>query len=264
MLRRPAPNCSGCAAAGRRCSGRTAGPPASRGWPPRSPRSARPSAPAAPRCGLRARAQALCAIRTHPAVHARLPLAAWRLQAQPRRNCQGGRQYQTCRRTAWRARAGPAPGCGGDGVSPARPACAGRGRGAPEGSPTRPVAPPSSATGVCPQRRNQVSTTRPSRWPRCRLSAVGSKPQYTCAAAAAQVTWLLPLQRKCPLYSLLLPPSSQRPRRARHPAARAHCTAQALQGARPPGLEWPLERARRRGRASQACPHQTGQWAAQV
>lgn len=41
------------------------------------------------------------------------------------------------------------------------------------------MAPPSSATGVWPQRRNQVRTMMPSRLPRCRLSAVGSNPQYT-------------------------------------------------------------------------------------
>ena len=57
-------------------------------------------------------------------------------------------------------------------------------KGSPEGSPTRPVAPPSRATGRCPQRWNQVSTMMPSRLPRCRLSAVGSKPQYTVRAPA--------------------------------------------------------------------------------
>lgn len=49
----------------------------------------------------------------------------------------------------------------------------------PEGSPTRPVAPPKSATGLCPQRWNQVSTMMPIKLPKCKLSAVGSNPQYT-------------------------------------------------------------------------------------
>lgn len=47
----------------------------------------------------------------------------------------------------------------------------------PEGSPTRPVAPPTSATAWWPERMNQESTIRPRRLPRWRLSAVGSKPQ---------------------------------------------------------------------------------------
>lgn len=57
---------------------------------------------------------------------------------------------------------------------------------APEGSPTRPVAPPSSATGTWPHRWNQASTRMPSRLPRCRLSAVGSNPQY-----ASSCSWVL-------------------------------------------------------------------------
>jgi hypothetical protein len=57
----------------------------------------------------------------------------------------------------------------------------------PEGSPTLPVAPPSSATGVCPQRWNHDSTMMPSRLPRCRLSAVGSKPQYEGRLVAAAI-----------------------------------------------------------------------------
>ena len=74
---------------------------------------------------------------------------------------------------------------------------------APEGSPTRPVAPPSSAMGRCPQRWNHVSTTMPSRWPRCRLSAVGSKPKYTdsllvlaaCSSASLVVSCMRPRAR---------------------------------------------------------------------
>ena len=61
-----------------------------------------------------------------------------------------------------------------------------RARRPPEGSPTRPVAPPSSATGTWPQRWNHASTMMPSRLPRCRLSAVGSKPQY-----ASSCSWVL-------------------------------------------------------------------------
>ena len=47
----------------------------------------------------------------------------------------------------------------------------------PLGSPTRPVAPPRSATGACPAAANHDSTTMPSKFPTCREAAVGSKPQ---------------------------------------------------------------------------------------
>ena len=47
----------------------------------------------------------------------------------------------------------------------------------PLGSPTRPVAPPSSATGACPAAANHDSATMPSRLPTCSDEAVGSKPQ---------------------------------------------------------------------------------------
>lgn len=55
----------------------------------------------------------------------------------------------------------------------------GRSSDLPEGSPTRPVAPPTSATTEWPQRRNHDRTMIPMRLPRWRLSAVGSNPQYT-------------------------------------------------------------------------------------
>ena len=53
----------------------------------------------------------------------------------------------------------------------------GRSRDLPEGSPTRAVAPPMSATGWWPSRWNQERTMMPRRLPRWRDSAVGSKPQ---------------------------------------------------------------------------------------
>lgn len=55
----------------------------------------------------------------------------------------------------------------------------GRSRVLPEGSPMRPVAPPTRTTAEWPQRRNQERTMIPIRLPRWRVSAVGSKPQYT-------------------------------------------------------------------------------------
>lgn len=53
----------------------------------------------------------------------------------------------------------------------------GRSRDLPDGSPTRPVAPPTRATAEWPHRRNHDKTMIPMRLPRWRLSAVGSKPQ---------------------------------------------------------------------------------------
>ena len=45
-----------------------------------------------------------------------------------------------------------------------------------DGSPIRPVPPPTSATGVCPARCRCTSPMMGSRLPTCRLEAVGSKP----------------------------------------------------------------------------------------
>ena len=54
----------------------------------------------------------------------------------------------------------------------------------PLGSPTSPVAPPQSAMTLCPALANHESTMMPRRLPRWRLSAVGSKPQYTAMGDA--------------------------------------------------------------------------------
>ena len=45
------------------------------------------------------------------------------------------------------------------------------------GSPIMPVAPPTSATGVCPAFWKRRNTNTGNKCPMCRLSAVGSKPQ---------------------------------------------------------------------------------------
>lgn len=48
----------------------------------------------------------------------------------------------------------------------------------PEGSPISPVAPPTSAMGMCPCCWNRRSVNSGTRLPTCRLAAVGSNPQY--------------------------------------------------------------------------------------
>ena len=45
------------------------------------------------------------------------------------------------------------------------------------GSPIMPVAPPTKAIGVCPACWKRRKANTGNKWPICRLSAVGSKPQ---------------------------------------------------------------------------------------
>ena len=47
----------------------------------------------------------------------------------------------------------------------------------PDGSPIIPVAPPTSGSTLCPCRRRWVSSISGTRFPACRLVAVGSKPE---------------------------------------------------------------------------------------
>ena len=90
----------------------------------------------------------------------------------------------------------------------------GRSADLPDGSPTRPVAPPSNATGVCPCRWNHDSTMMPSRLPKCNDSAVGSNPQYTLSdcvddnvSSSGEVTsWIRPRSRS--VSTTFLPPGS--------------------------------------------------------
>ena len=49
----------------------------------------------------------------------------------------------------------------------------------PEGSPMRPVAPPTSAMTLCPACWKRFSTMIETRFPACSERAEGSKPQYT-------------------------------------------------------------------------------------
>jgi hypothetical protein len=54
------------------------------------------------------------------------------------------------------------------------------------GSPIMPVAPPTSAMGLWPASWKRLRISTGTRWPRCRLSAVGSKPQYSVTDSFGQ------------------------------------------------------------------------------
>src|SRR5450759_2149027 len=56
------------------------------------------------------------------------------------------------------------------------------------GSPIMPVAPPTSGSTRCPASCRWRSTTSCTRWPWCRLGAVGSKPQYRVTGPAASAS----------------------------------------------------------------------------
>ena len=67
------------------------------------------------------------------------------------------------------------------------------------GSPIMPVAPPTRAMGVCPACWKRRKANTGSKCPMCRLSAVGSKPQYKAifcsfnraSKAARSVVWAI-------------------------------------------------------------------------
>ena len=49
----------------------------------------------------------------------------------------------------------------------------------PDGSPINPVAPPIKPIGFSPNYPNLANINRDNKFPKCKDSAVGSKPQYT-------------------------------------------------------------------------------------
>jgi len=58
----------------------------------------------------------------------------------------------------------------------------------PLGSPISPVAPPTSAIGVWPANWKRRSTRRTTRFPTCKLGAVGSNPMYRVVGFANEAT----------------------------------------------------------------------------
>ena len=80
----------------------------------------------------------------------------------------------------------------------------------PLGSPIIPVPPPTSATGRCPCRCRCASAITGTRFPTCRLGAVGSKPQYavtTPAPSAAAQRLRLLVEQPAPRAAPRAPPA---------------------------------------------------------